>query len=117
MKQNQIQHNQSVTIVKKCAGEKSDKNKKTPSRKLGERREERGEMSSLRCVVSRSSLSCLSCRGQVRNFSAQALPVSVEDPASGLVKADKQKTTQEFPNYLDLKSTLHQIYNIGLDSR
>ena len=74
-------------------------------------------MSSLRCVVSRSSLSSLSCRGQVRNFSAQALPVSVEDPASSLVKADKQKTTQEFHNYLDLKSTMHQIYNIGLDSR
>ena len=104
--QNKIQHYNSVTRVKKCAGEKSDLKEKDLNLTMLER------MSSLRCVLNRS------CLSQVRNISALAVKVDV--PALGpVMTGDKleQKSQEKVHNYIDLQSSLHQLYKIDLVSR
>ena len=95
-----------MTKVKKCVGEKSDLKERDLNLEMLER------MSSLRSVLNRSYL------GQVRNISAVA--VKVDLPGLGAVMtADKleQKKQEHLHNYIDLQSSLHQLYKIDLVSR
>ena len=98
MKKSEVQHYNSVTKTRKCAGEKLLASR---SRKM--------TISSLRCwrfcVTNRAGLV------QVRNVSAQALKVDRQQ------QQQQNKYEEEFHNYLYLKSSLHEVYKIDLDAR
>lgn len=103
MKQSDIQDYNSVRVTTKCAGENLIAGR---SGKSGQKMRVSSLWCWRVCVNTRAGLA------QARNVSAQAVRVDRQ-----LQLQQENKEEEELNNWLDLKSSLHEVYKIDVDSR